>query len=192
MSNDWYEQISPESTVTQGDLIFECPLLSWKSKPQDYKTLETIETFRAITEVVSTDVIVMTQACDLEYNKVKNVVLCPHSSITKYKEAWEEALRAKANNPTVRAWNDHFDDICEGFLWNLAVLKSFNSVEINMEQRVVDFHEIFTVPRQFLETLLKDRNNHRLRLLPPYREHLSQAFARFFMRVGLPNPIKGD
>jgi hypothetical protein len=29
----------------------------------------------------------------------------------------------------------------------------------------------------------------RLRLLPPYREHLSQAFARFFMRVGLPVDI---
>ena len=26
-------------------------------------------------------------------------------------------------------------------------------------------------------------------LLPPYREHLSQAFARFFMRVGLPLDI---
>lgn len=26
----------------------------------------------------------------------------------------------------------------------------------------------------------------RLRLLPPYREHLSQAFARYFMQVGLP------
>jgi len=25
---------------------------------------------------------------------------------------------------------------------------------------------------------------------PPYREHLSQAFARFFMRVGLPIPIE--
>ena len=25
----------------------------------------------------------------------------------------------------------------------------------------------------------------RLRLCPPYREHLSQAFARYFMRVGL-------
>jgi hypothetical protein len=24
---------------------------------------------------------------------------------------------------------------------------------------------------------------------PPYREHLSQAFARFFMRVGLPQPV---
>jgi hypothetical protein len=29
----------------------------------------------------------------------------------------------------------------------------------------------------------------RLRLLPPYREHLSQSFARFFMRVGLPVDI---
>jgi hypothetical protein len=29
----------------------------------------------------------------------------------------------------------------------------------------------------------------RLRLLPPYREHLSQSFARFFMRVGLPIDI---
>ncbi len=29
----------------------------------------------------------------------------------------------------------------------------------------------------------------RLRLLPPYREHLAQGFARFFMRVGLPVDI---
>ncbi|MBD5492017.1 MAG: hypothetical protein HDR16_07880 [Lachnospiraceae bacterium] len=30
------------------------------------------------------------------------------------------------------------------------------------------------------------KNGKRLRLCPPYREHLSQAFARYFMRVGLP------
>lgn len=58
-----------------------------------------------------------------------------------------------------------------------------------MEHRVVDFHAIYTVPRDFLETLLLDRNKPRVRLLPPYREHLSQAFARFFMRVGLPAPL---
>lgn len=28
-----------------------------------------------------------------------------------------------------------------------------------------------------------------LRLHPPYREHLSQAFARFFLRVGLAGDI---
>lgn len=29
----------------------------------------------------------------------------------------------------------------------------------------------------------------RLSLMSPYKEHLSQAFARFFMRVGLPIDI---
>jgi len=46
------------------------------------------------------------------------------------------------------------------------------------------------VPRSFLDSLLKQRGHSRFRLLPPYREHLSQAFARFFMRVGLPIPIE--
>lgn len=50
-------------------------------------------------------------------------------------------------------------------------------------------HYVYSVPRSFLESLLKQRMQSRLRLLPPYREHLSQAFARFFMRVGLPVPI---
>ena len=45
------------------------------------------------------------------------------------------------------------------------------------------------VPRAFLEDLIAERGTKRLRLLPPYREHLSQAFARFFMRVGLPVDI---
>jgi hypothetical protein len=48
---------------------------------------------------------------------------------------------------------------------------------------------VYSVPRGFLESLLNQRMQSRLRLLPPYREHLSQAFARFFMRVGLPVPI---
>jgi len=33
------------------------------------------------------------------------------------------------------------------------------------------------------------RQGLRIRRLPPYREHLAQAFARFFMRVGLPIDI---
>jgi hypothetical protein len=37
--------------------------------------------------------------------------------------------------------------------------------------------------------LLRERQRPRLRLRSPYREHLSQASARFFMRVGLPRPV---
>ena len=95
-------------------------------------------------------------------------------------------MRRVNQNPTERAWKRHCDDICDGFVWNLAILNPGNSGEISITHRLVDFHEVYTIPRDFLESLLKHRGQPRLRLLPPYREHLSQAFARFFMRVGLP------
>lgn len=53
------------------------------------------------------------------------------------------------------------------------------------EYRVVDFRRVHSLPlalvRQFAAA-----HSPRARLLPPYREHLAQAFARYFMRVGLP------
>ena len=74
-------------------------------------------------------------------------------------------------------------------MWNQAFLNRSEHAGLAAEIRVVDFHDIFTVPRSFLEAVLQERQLPRLRLLPPYREHLSQAFARFFMRVGLPQPV---
>jgi hypothetical protein len=46
------------------------------------------------------------------------------------------------------------------------------------DHQVVDFRNVYGVPLDFLIDLSK-RNGKRLRLLPPYRVHLSQAFARF-------------
>ena len=59
---------------------------------------------------------------------------------------------------------------------------------LEREVRVVDFHRLYTLPLQFLRKRAGDEGR-RLRLQPPYREHLSQAFARYFMRVGLPVDI---
>jgi hypothetical protein len=54
--------------------------------------------------------------------------------------------------------------------------------------KVADFHTLYGVPIESLrEVACKCKK--RVRLLPPYREHLSQALARFFMRVGLPTNI---
>jgi hypothetical protein len=53
---------------------------------------------------------------------------------------------------------------------------------------VVDFREIYSLPFDYLA----ERTNllgRRWRLRSPYLEHFSQAFARFFMRVGLPSTI---
>ncbi|MCY3018229.1 MAG: hypothetical protein NTW87_04250 [Planctomycetota bacterium] len=130
--------------------------------------------------------VVMTQACDLEHDKVENVVLCPHLALDRHKIAWQAALRAMQQTPTEKAWRRYCGDIAEGLVWNLAMLNHQLESQITMTHRIVDFHEVFTLPRIFLESLLTQRGKPRLRLMPPYREHLSQAFARFFMRVGLP------
>ncbi|MGA7498166.1 MAG: hypothetical protein WBX00_15675 [Isosphaeraceae bacterium] len=65
------------------------------------------------------------------------------------------------------------------------MMDSLQEGDITTEHRIVDFHSVHTVPRAFLDTLISEREAKRLKLLPPYREHLSQSFARFFMRVGL-------
>src|SRR5437588_49586 len=61
-----------------------------------------------------------------------------------------------------------------------------------MDFLLVDIRRIFTLSVDMVRELAAAQSP-RVRLLPPYREHLSQAFARFFMRVGLPvdiNPFK--
>jgi len=99
-------------------------------------------------------------------------------------------MTARKQNPSEKAWKRACDDIANGYVWNQTFLNRSGQGELASEIRVVDFHDVFTVPRSFLEMLLKGRQSPRLRLLPPYREHLSQAFARFFMRVGLPQPVE--
>ncbi len=74
-------------------------------------------------------------------------------------------------------------------IWNLAMLNKGDVGDLSLTHRVVDFSDVYTLPRNFLESLLETRDQSRLRLRPPYREHLSQAFARFFMRVGLPTGV---
>jgi len=51
--------------------------------------------------------------------------------------------------------------------------------------------EMFGVPFDYADEKLRKRGE-RLRLLPPHREQLSQAFARFFMRVDLPIELPED
>jgi hypothetical protein len=190
MGNRWYEVVSSEVGLTQGDIIVECPLLKWQldDEPEASSAPSGERLFKAA-KGIKADVVVMTQACDLEQGKVADVVLCPCRPLSRYKPAWEEAERARKQNPTNKAWSAFCEDIKNGYIWNLFMLDSLLEGELASEHRIVDFHAIHTVPRPFLDALIAERGANRLRLRPPYREHLSQSFARFFMRVGLPTPI---
>lgn len=98
-------------------------------------------------------------------------------------------MRRMGQTPSAKSWRRYCEDIADGYVWNQVFLNQFSSDTQSLELRVVDFHQLYTVPREILERLLRERGTPRLRLRPPYLEHLSQAFARFFMRVGLPQPI---
>jgi len=68
-------------------------------------------------------------------------------------------------------------------------LAASNDAEAPIGIRIVDFGRIFSLPKAFVHQFAAKQGK-RLRLSPPYREHLSQSFARFFMRVGLPQDIE--
>lgn len=190
----WYQVVEAGEKLTQSDLVLNCPLLKWGTPPQASSDAAEFETLKQAITAFQADVVVMTQACDLEHGKVENVVACPHLPLSQFRVGWEQAMRQGNQNPTAKAWRNTCDDIADGYVWNLAFLNrcSLGAGELTTELRVVDFHDIFTVPRTFFESLLARRQVARLRLLPPYREHLSQTFARFFMRVGLPQPLVRD
>jgi len=190
MPEGWYEIASPEISLTQGDMIFDCPLLDWQGISLGLEGRGESEVLKDAIAGIQADVVVMTQACDLEYEKVENVILCQHVSLDDHRAIWEVNSRRVGQNPTEKTWKRHCNDICEGYNWNLSMLNDCKIDGSRIGIRIVFFNEVFTVPRTFLESLLRQRGHSRFRLLPPYREHLSQAFARFFMRVGLPIPIE--
>ncbi len=188
----WYEVVGADTRLTQGDLILDCPLLAWTpGTPTSASGEQDADLLQQAASAFRADVVIMTQACDLEHDKVRNVVLCPHLALSTFRTLWEQALQQAGQNPTAKAWRSLCNDIADGYVWNQAFLNHYEGDPevLGTELRLVDFHDIFTVPRWFLESLLQQRQAPRLRLRPPYREHLSQAFARFFMRVGLPTSL---
>ena len=187
MPDPWYDLVQSGEPVTQGDIILGCPILNWL--PSSSAIPLTGVSLKDYADAFTEDVIVMTQACDLEHRKVQNVVLCPHLSLSAFRASWQRWMESRNQSPSEKAWKSLCSDIMAGYVWNQTMIDASTDQRLPMETRVVDFHEVFTLPRTFLESWLQQSGDQRLRLRPPYREHLSQAFARFFMRVGLPQPI---
>jgi hypothetical protein len=191
MAAPWYELVAADASLDQGDLIADCPVLAWApGASRRYESLDNAEALRSFAQTVAIDAVVMTQTCDLAQGKVAHVILCPHFSLDRYRRVWAADQEAHGQVVTNRSWGRQLDRVAAGQVWNLSMLNSEHGEDYHAELRAVDFHQVFTIPRGFVESWLAQRAEPRLRLRPPYREHLSQAFARFFMRVGLPTDIR--
>jgi hypothetical protein len=123
------------------------------------------------------DLIVMTQSCDLEQKKALLVACCRITTLDDFERTNPKAAK--------QGW---WEAVRQGRVEGLHLLASPTDPQNNRAALAVDFRQIFSLPVDYLEVHARALGE-RSRLASPYLEHFSQAFARFFMRVGLPSSI---
>ncbi len=125
-SETWYRAAAADEPLTQGDLVFGCPALSWKLsaiKADDGSIAKKLSVGEHLL-AVEMDPVVMTQASDLEHGKVGSVVRCHHYGLEEFKTVWEADQEGRGQNPTAKAWHRYLDNVREGTIWNLSLLNT--------------------------------------------------------------------
>ncbi len=159
----------PENGLSQGDFVFSCPIL----EPYHDMTADLVKV-----NYSEYDVIIMSQSCDLVNEKLDIVLVCPFWTLSDIEK----------HNPWFVSGKNK-EKLRKGDQPGYHLLNKVDVSGFSLDFIVVDFRNVYGVPYNYLREHCK-RTPKRLRLLPPYREHLSQGFARFFMRVGLPVDIQ--
>lgn len=167
----WWAKIRGQSLM-QGDLIPDCRLPIFEENPVPREDDEPLSV-----KVILARLIVVSQSCDLENGKIEFVALCPIHTLSEF----------EASNPDMKQ-KGRWEKIRKGAEPGLHLIASPDHPEENRLSFVVDFGHIVSVPMEYLKRHAEFLGD-RWRLQSPYLEHFSQAFARFFMRVGLPSTI---
>lgn len=170
MDYPWYIVLKNDPEIQQGDFIKDCPIIIPPPKIEENQELDI--------QVELMNAIVLSQSCDLVNGKVDLVLVCPNYSLKSFVEGASDKKNTK----------DTIENLRKGFLYSYHLLNNSDDIEDLKDYQVVDFKNVYGVKFGLL-TQLAAMSEIRYRLLPPYREHLFQAFARYFMRVGLPQDI---
>jgi hypothetical protein len=172
----WYE-IVRGGGLRQGDLISDCPVVEI---PADIRPPSEGETFEIETITKVYDVIILTQSCDMVNGKIQHVLVCPIFPLADL-----SAMLGREFTP--KELKSLHEQIRKGYQPNFHMLDTRVDGDGEPQIQLLDFRAVFSVPFGVLHR--RAEAEFHLRLKSPYREHLSQAFARFFMRVGLPADI---
>jgi len=163
----WFEAVQGDD-LAQGDILDELRSFAFDAATSAGASDATLSW-------VQRDAIVMTQSCDLvaEQKIINEVLLC--------------AVWKRSDDPDFQR-DDVMESIRCGRQYRYHMLAESRMPGLERSYRIVDFSRVTVYPLEVLRVRAAAAGP-RLRLLPPYREHMSQAFARFFMRVGLPADI---
>ena len=158
--------VAPSKWLHQGDMLVDIKIPVFKAL-LDVQNDPTPE----IPVDVGT-IVVMTQSCDLENRKAPMVACCPVHTLEEF-ESFNERFTRKGEWENVR----------RGKIAGLHLVPGAD-IKNNRTCLVVDFRVIHSLTIEHVIEFIKDVGHHP-RLQSPYVEHMSLAFARLFMRVGL-------
>ncbi|MCC7429717.1 hypothetical protein IT568_02620 [bacterium] len=171
----WYKTLDQSDySLNQGDFIDSLPIL----KP----LLDIDINQERNTDVSEFNVVILTQSCDLANDKIEFVLVAPYYPMENFISEQHDTLKS---NKEIKSFKEK---VRLGFLPGYHLLNKCELENYSKDFSIVDFRNVYGVHIGFLREYTKKLGK-RLRLLPPYREHLSQSFAKFFMRVGLPTDI---
>jgi len=169
---EWYEIADNDAPVFQGDILFSIPLILTKDDPYKGSIDVEVEEYQGI---------ILSQSCDLINKEIDVILFCPVITMVE----WIGKIMPSGNVKDMRYAKNN---LRKGGYVSYYLLNKFNRTGFPDDYFVVDLKNPRSFPFEYLESVM-GRNTKRLRLNTPYREHLSQAFARVFMRVGLPDSI---
>ena len=171
----WYAA-GPFDDLQQGDLFPDCPIVVPDPQTYDRLLAKSDNSDLRLSDqpilVIEADVIVVSQSCDIAKPDCTQILVCQYHAAADY----SKERRA---------------EIAKDRLAALHMIEACDLEDIAFSQQALDFRAVYTAPKDFLLALAKTRK-WRARLLPPYREHMAQAFARYFMRVGLPRNLRSE
>jgi len=169
----WYEYLSNESTIEQGDIFTDCLILV--PGEEIYLSIsKNIETTEGV-DAKYINGIILSQSCDIENDKIDSLIICPIEPLSDLikRDDFYKSKKGKI-------------DLIQGKQPPYHLL---DKIQLTNDQEaifyIVNFRNIYTIPKSYINLKTTESPN-RIRLNSPYKEHLSQSFARYFMRVGLP------
>lgn len=179
----WYSKVEFKEGVKfeQGDFIRHCP----------FYLIVNLEDGKAKAVTSAYDVVVITQSCDLENDKADRVLVAPWMPLSYHFERHLQSLQKGSPDKKELSKKDKhrfFEGMKDGIFHRYHLLDCWPDGGLD-EFPVVDFGFVFSVSLPEL-TRIAIAQGTVIRLNSPYKEHLSQAFARYFMRVGLPSSIR--
>ncbi|PET68280.1 hypothetical protein CN533_27210 [Priestia megaterium] len=176
MENNWYDVIEPTENISQGDILFNCPLFipiypSDDLSPADFNDIEERE---LETEVKRANVIILNQACDLEVREGKDRPKLESVLVAALQDVRKTGVGKNKLTPISKLEKSQL------FLLDPSYKR------VRMGYQIVHFDSLISLPWKLLNTYSKVAHGERLRLCSPYLEQMSAHFGSHFGRVAIP------